>query len=108
MLAALYVGVTVRNYSVEHPAFEEHFAAPEQSKILFVLGSLLYMGGGVWLGMQTVTEKAGIAPLVTAALAVVSGCGFLVLTNFVTQLTVDLIFTLFTKYFNIHITHPFS
>ena len=46
-----------------------------------MLGSFLYMGGGVWLGIKTVTEQAGIASLVTAALAVVAGCGFLVLTR---------------------------
>ena len=81
MLAALYAAVSVMKRSTERPVFDEHFAAPEKAKTILVLGSFLYMGGGVWLGIKTVTEQAGIASLVTAALAVVAGCGFLVLTR---------------------------
>lgn len=80
-LAALYAAAAVRKCSVERPEFDEHFASPGNAKTALVLGSFLYMGGGLWLGYQTVTEQAGIAPLVTAALAAVTGAGFLVLTK---------------------------
>lgn len=80
-LAAVYAAGAVMKRSGECPAFDEHFSAPERWKLLLVLGSFLYMGGGVWLGFQTVTQQAGIAPLITAALAFLTGGGFLVLTK---------------------------
>lgn len=81
VLAALYAAAAVRKCSVERPQFDEHFVSPGSSKTALVLGSFLYMGGGLWLGYQTMIEQAGIAPLVTAALAAVTGAGFLVLTK---------------------------
>lgn len=81
LAAAVCAVMSAIKCAAERRSFDEQFAAPEKSKILLVLASFLYMGGGVWLGIQTVTEKAGIAPLVTAVLAVVSGCGFLLLTK---------------------------
>ena len=81
VLAAVYAAGAVMKRSTACPAFDEHFAAPEQWKLLLVLGSFLYMGGGAWLGVQTVMQQAGIAPLITAALAFATGGGFLVLTK---------------------------
>lgn len=81
ILAVVYAVVPVRSYSGECPAFDEYFTVPDRWKNLLVLGGFLYMAGGAWLGYQTVMEKAGIAPLITAALAMVTGGGFLVLTK---------------------------
>ena len=81
VLAALYAVAAVGKRSAERPSFEEQFAAPGRWKIIPVLGSFLHIGGGLWLGIQSMTEELVITQMITAALAMVSGCGFLVLVK---------------------------
>ena len=80
----LFVLLTIllcRSFPADRPLFSEHFAVPEKAKAALVLGSFLFMGGGALLGAVTVLTHGGVAPLVTAALAVVSGLCLLVLTK---------------------------
>lgn len=81
VLFLLLVILLCRAFPTDRPLFSDHFAAPEKAKTALVLGSFLFMGGGVLLGAVTVLSHGGIAPLVTAALAVVSGLCLLVLTK---------------------------
>ena len=81
VLSGLATAVLGCRLPKETPDFADHFSSPERSKVLLVLGSFLMMGGGVWLGIQTISGQKGIASLVAAGLAAVSGAGFLVLTK---------------------------
>lgn len=81
VLSGLGTTILCRRLPKDMPSFSDYFSSPEQSKVLLVLGSFLMMGGGVWLGIQTLSDQKGIASLVTAGLAAVAGAGFLVLTK---------------------------
>jgi len=63
------------------PTFEAQFAVPEKAKLVLVLGSFLFIGGGVWLVADALVQHSGIATLVTGGLAVVTGGGLLILTG---------------------------
>ena len=79
--AVAYAVLSYRSAPSGRPLFSDHFAAPEKAKIVLVLGSFLFIAGGIALGAATVLSRSGIAPLVTAALAFISGCSLLVLTK---------------------------
>ena len=101
-LAALSAAVALfacRTLSTTCPAFTEHFAAPQQSTLLSVLGGLLFLAGGALLGYTTIQTQAGIAPLVTAALAFATGCGIVVLTKQLRDETADSVVPLLPSMF---------
>ena len=81
VLAVLIILFLCRPLPTDRPLFADHFSAPGKSTVFLVLGGFLLMGGGALLGARTLLSRAGIAPLVTAALAIAAGCGFLVLTK---------------------------
>ena len=81
VLAGAYAVAAGWKYHQDKPAFEEHFAAPGKWKGALVLGGFLFIGGGLWLGGQAGANHLGLAPMATAGLAALTGCGILVLTK---------------------------
>ncbi len=65
----------------ERPSFSEHFSTPDRSTLLLVLSAFLFVGGGVLVGMDALSAELRVAPLVTAALAVLNGIAVLLLTR---------------------------
>lgn len=65
----------------ERPPFSEHFSAPDRSTLLLVSSAFLFVGGGIFIGMDALSATMHVAPLVTAALAVLSGVTVLLLTR---------------------------
>ena len=62
---------------------------------------------GCYLSGLSMAVAANLSPLLFVTFRNMYGLsytmiGFLVVINFVTQLLIDLVFTFFTKYFNIH------
>lgn len=80
-LSGILAFVSTRGESRERPRFADHFPVPDRSTIVFVSASLLFAAGGVMVGVHAVSTGAGIAPLVTAAFALASFLGFLLLTK---------------------------
>ena len=63
----------------ERVAFEHHFGAPEKSLTALTVGCMMLVAGGALLAVDSLTAHTGIAPIITGALAVVTGLGFLLL-----------------------------
>ena len=81
LLAALLTVLSYRTLPTDRPLFSEHFSVPEKAKTALILGAFLFMIGGVTLGAYTLMTHDGVAPLITAALALISGICLLVLTK---------------------------
>ena len=77
-LAALEVLFSL-SLSKEKVDFEHHFAPPEKSLTALIIGCMMLVAGGILLALESVTTGGGIAPIVTGALAALTGIGFLVL-----------------------------
>ena len=78
VLAALEVLFSL-SLSKEKVDFEHHFAPPEKSLTALIIGCMMLVAGGILLALESVTTGGGIAPIVTGALAALTGIGFLVL-----------------------------
>lgn len=78
VLAALEVLFSLR-LSKEKVDFEHHFAPPEKSLTALIIGCMMLVAGGILLAMEGVTAGGGIAAIVTGALALLTGGGFLIL-----------------------------
>ena len=65
----------------ERPPFSEHFSSPDRTTLLLVLSAFLFAGGGVLVGMDALAAELRVAPLVTAALAILTCIAVLLLTR---------------------------
>lgn len=79
-LAALEVPLALR-LGKEKVDFEHHFAPPEKSLTALIIGCMMLVAGGILLAIESVATGGGIAPLVTGALALLTGGGFLILAR---------------------------
>lgn len=67
--------------SREKVDFAHHFAPPEKSLTALIIGCMMLVAGGILLALEGVSTGGGIAPIVTGALALLTGGGFVFLAR---------------------------